>query len=243
MTKTTKKNQGYLQELSDLIERTKAPPKQKETLLNNHDMIRAWREIERVKIKPLALLNYIHQAHDDAIKEMQRPALKEEGLRLDAVRLDLKRLKLSIQKAIEVGALPANTGWPIELQRVDMPPVVLTFGFGGMNKKADWIGYPLDLTETIETALAILEGYRHGLPDRAIERKKGKRNPAFVRLLVLKLRALHGVTLPATVAAIANAIDDPADPWDGPAVVSASKGLPMPVPAKAMGSMRKKPTR
>jgi hypothetical protein len=203
-------------------------------------MTRAWREIERAKIKPLALLNYVHHAHDDAMQDMQRPLLKDEGSRLDAVRHDLKRLKLSIREAIDAGALPANTGWPLELQHVDMPPVVLSVGFGGMNKKADWIGHPLDLTETIEAALAILESYRHGLPERAVQRQKGERNPAFVRLLVLMLQALHGVTLPATVAAIANAIDAPRDPWVSPSVVSAVRGLPKPAIPQGIGSKKKK---
>ena len=247
-TKTTKNGPGYLQELGDLIERNKEPLNQyvvnrvdlARVLLKDQHMIRAWREIERAKIKPLALLNYVHHAHDEATKEMQRPLLKEERARLDAVSFGLKRLKLSIRGAIEAGALPANTGWPLVLQHVDMPPAVLSFGFGGMNKKADWSGYPLDLAEIIEAALAMLESYRHGLPDRAIERKRGERNSAFVRLLVLKLRALHGVTLPATVAAIANAIDAPRDPWDGPSVVSAVSGLPTPAMPQGIGSKKKK---
>jgi hypothetical protein len=143
MAKTTKNGPGYLQELGDLIERNKEPLNQyvakrvdlARVLLNDRDMNHAWIEIERAKIKPLALLNYVHHAHDDAMQDMQRPLLKDEGSRLDAVRLDLTRLKLSIRGAIDAGALPANTGWPLELQHVNMPPVVLSVGFGGMNKK------------------------------------------------------------------------------------------------------------
>lgn len=244
MTKTTKNGPRYAQELGDLIEKNKAPPNTyvarrvdlAQLLLNDQHMSHAWVEIEKAKIKPLALLNYVHHAHDDAMKELQRPLRKEEGAKLDAVRNDLKLLKRSIGEAIEAGALPANTGWPLELHHADMPSLLLSVGFGGMNKKADWIGHPLDLTETIEAALAILESYRHGLPERAVKRQKGERNPAFVRLLVLKLRALHGVTLPATVAAIANAIDAPLNPWDGPSVVSAAKGLPSPDTPSDMGS-------
>lgn len=250
MAKKTKNVPEYLQELGDLIERNKVPMNQHaakrvylaRVLLKDQDMPRAWREIARAKIEPLALLSCVHHAHDDAMKEMQRPLRKEEGAMLDAVHKDLKLLKRSIGVAIEAGALPANTGWPLELHHADMPALLLSVGFGGMNKNADWIGYPLDLTETIEAALAILKSYRHGLPDRAIERQKGERNPAFVRLLVLKLRALHGVTLPATVAAIANAIDAPPNPWDGPSVVSAAKVLPKPVTHSTMGSKGKRNT-
>lgn len=248
MAKKTKNAPEYLQELGDLIEQNKEPRNQHvakrvylaRVLLKDQDMPVAWREIAKAEIKPLAMLNYVHQAHDDAIKESQRPLRKEEGVMLDAVRKDLKLLRRSIEVAIEGGALPANTGWPLELHHADMPALLLSVGFGGMNKNADWIGYPLDLTETIEAALTILESYRHGLPDRAIERQRGERNPAFVRLLVLKLQALHGKTLPATVAAIANAIDAPPNPWDGPSVVSAAKVLPKPVTHSTTGSKGKR---
>ena len=247
MVKIAKNGPGYLQELGDLIERNKAPSNQyvskridlAQKLLKDPGMDRAWREIARVKIEPLAMLNYVHNAHDDAMKELQRPLRKEEGEMLDAVHKDLKLLKRSIGVAIEAGALPANTGWPLELHHADMPALLLSVGFGGMNKNADWIGHPLDLTETIEAALAILESYRHGLPERSVKRQKDERNPAFVRLLVLQLRARHGVTLPATVAAIANAIDDPQNPWDSPSVLSAAKGLPTPATNSTMGSKRK----
>lgn len=208
-------------------------------------MLRAWGEIDRQGIKPLELLSFVANAHDAAEQEGKRPAIKDEALHLDDVEAKLKNLRQSIKKATDAGALPAGKAWLLEL---DAPNETAWFGFSGMRPDMDRGFMQFELIEAIEAGLLALRLHRDGLHGRFT--KRGRKDAvraedqrAFIRALVLSLRHSHGVTLPATVAAIANAIYAPQNPWDAAAVVSAAKGLPMPVRVNGVGNKGKKQSR
>ncbi|WP_341684938.1 hypothetical protein [Limnohabitans sp.] len=182
-------------------------------------MKNAWEQIEKKGIAPLVLLNIVHCALDDANNEETRPATKPEGLLLDDVRAKLVALRGSIKRAIDGHALPSGKAWLLEFETV--PDEAVVFGFDGMAGR-DYGFMAFELAEAIEAGLLVLGLHRDALPVRLEKRKHGK-SPAFVRSLDVRLRRLHGLNSPATVAAIANAVGAPGSPWDRAGVIGVTR--------------------
>jgi len=194
-------------------------------LLEDPDMGRAWVELTRRGIGGLDLRAKVENAMRNAANEVNTQTPAEIKRQLDGVESLIHKLR----DAIEKSPLRANSGTPILLKHGELAPVMLTFGWHAMSKRADWFYQPFSVVEALEVALEMLGQHRNSEPARAVLRQKG--NPE-IRAFVVNLGWLickeFGTYLPGTIARIANAVYEPETPMDKEAVKTILKSSPEP---------------
>lgn len=184
-------------------------------LLVDPDMYRVWRELRKQDVNPLSFLSWVHNAFDYADFEAVRQSPSETGNQLDRI----ERLLTALKTEIDQSPLPRNQATALMgIDHPSLPAVNLSIGWHGMNPEHDWIGYPISVNGVLSVALGMLAKHREREPMRLVARQRGRGENvdivSFVRHMAWQCERHIGKALAGSLAHVANAIYDPANPLD-----------------------------
>ena len=178
-------------------------------------MYRVWRELPKQGVNPLTFLSWVHNAYDYAVFEAVRQSSSETGNQLNKI----KRLLTDLKTEIEQSPLPRNQATALmDIDHPSLPSVQVSMGWHGMNPEHDWIGYPISVHGVLSVALGMLAKHREREPLRLVPRQKGRGENvgvvSFVRHMAWQCERHTCKALAGSLAHVANAIYDPANPLD-----------------------------
>lgn len=181
------------------------------TALASDDAVPVWHALGGDADTVRAVADMARQSYEQAGQEMVRPA--EESQERDDINSIIDRLK-KLRTDIKTSSLPGNSAdfGSHALEGAGLPPVVLEFGWHSLHGGTG-IGYPLAVCDVLEWAEQMARKHLDRLPPRAVKRRKKQPElAAFVRYLAWHFVREFGKEHRGALAAIAQAIFDPAEP-------------------------------
>ena len=190
----------------------------------------AWRVLGTDEVTVNKAISRIRSALEQALREVDRPSVKDEST--DLARII--KLATDLKKEIKT-TLPGD--WcklfQHELKADDLPPVALSFGWHSLRStRYNSNGYPLSVCDVLDWAVQMAKEHAANLPVRAVTRRGDRpKIQAFVRHLAWQFAREFKQEMRGTIAHITNAIFDPANPLDVSDVEGILKDRPAPFKA------------
>lgn len=225
-------SQHLLRQLTDSLGRPRLPQLTRHVmtaLATGDEAAAAWRELGTDEATLDKVTNRVHSALEQALTEVKRPSVKDE--RTDIAHII--KLATNLKKEIK-RTLPGDwcRVFQHELTADDRPPIDLEFGWHSLRPNGYQGGYPLAVSDVLDWAIQMAKEHAKNLPIRAVTRRGGRPEiQAFVRHLAWQFSREFGKEMRGTIAHIANAIFNPADPLDVNAVEGIVKDRPGPFKA------------
>lgn len=192
-------------------------------LANHHDMPEAWAELGKRGDVVMPFFSCVCKAFKAAAKEAVRQTATEERAQLERVR----RLTGELKMAIEQSPLPRGWAKLMELTAHDEKPAMLWLGWRDLQESGLGFGYQLAIVEVLDRAAELLDSHIAALPPRAVKRHRDKPHiVAFIRWLTFYVSHEFGEELHGTVARVATAVFDQAEPLTKRDVESILKDRP-----------------